>query len=340
MHPVEPSDRGSGASRGARAQRVPAFVAPMKAVTSELPPAIEEAAWSYEVKWDGMRIIACTDGAALQLWSGNRIDVTHRFPELASVTAAMGGRAAVLDGEVVAFDIAGLPRFSTLQGRMHIDDPKEALRRAATVPIQYMVFDIVHFDGHDLTSLPFTQRVAVLDELFEEDGAWHRVSRHDNGTDLLDAVRAQRLEGLMAKRRDSPYAPGRRSPSWRKVKVRNHAEFVVGGWLPGAGARSGRLGALLVGYYEDGRLVFAGRVGSGFNDNELDTVAALLADVARDGDPFTPPLRRVDAPGAHFVEPRMVVEVAYADWTNDGRLRHPSYLGRRFDKDPRSITRP
>ena len=144
----------------------------------------------------------------------------------------------------------------------------------------------------------------------------------------------------MAKRRDAPYAPGRRSPSWRKIKVRRQAGLVVGGWLPGAGGRAGRLGALLVGYYDGDRLVFAGRVGSGFNDTELDTFAGLLAELRRDTDPFAPPLPRAEAALAHFVEPRLVVEVAYADMTDDGRLRHPSYLGRRFDKDAREVTRP
>jgi bifunctional non-homologous end joining protein LigD len=312
----------------------------MKAVTGELPPPTEQRAWSYEIKWDGMRVVTCTDGTRAQLWSSNRIDVTRRFPELALVAGAMSGRPAVLDGEVVAFDAAQLPSFQVLQTRMHVDDAHEARRRAANVPVLYVVFDVMHFDGHDLVGLPFEPRVGLLDELFEDGDAWQRVQRHDDGPALLAAVEAKGLEGVMAKRRDSTYTPGRRSSAWRKVKVRRHAELVVGGWLPGAGARAGRLGALLVGFHEGGELRFAGRVGSGLTDAEIDALGELLAPLARRDDPFTPPVKRADAPGAHFVEPRLVVEVAYGEWTSDGRLRHPSYLGRRFDKDPRDVGRP
>jgi bifunctional non-homologous end joining protein LigD len=206
--------------------------------------------------------------------------------------------------------------------------------------VLYVVFDVMHFDGHDVTPLPFDQRVALLDELLDESGSWRRSSRHDDGAALLDVVGAQQLEGVMAKRLDAPYAPGRRSPSWRKIKLRHRGELVVGGWLPGAGARSGRLGAVLVGYYDDGVLRFAGRVGSGFSDNELDTLGELLAPLATSDDPFTPSLRRADAPGARFVRPEIVVEVAFGEWTPDGRLRHPSYLGRRFDKAAPDVGRP
>jgi bifunctional non-homologous end joining protein LigD len=199
----------------------------------------------------------------------------------------------------------------------------------------------VHFDGRDLTSLPWHQRMDVLDAVFEEGPSWQRSRVHDDGAALLDAVTSARLEGLMAKRRDALYTPGRRSPSWRKIKVRHRSELVVGGWLPGNGARAGRFGALLVGYHDDdGALRFAGRVGSGFTDRELTDLGARLDAIATDDDPFTPRLTRADAPGARFVRPELVVEVAFGDWTPDGRLRHPSYLGRRFDKDASEVTRP
>jgi bifunctional non-homologous end joining protein LigD len=312
----------------------------MKAVTGPLPTPDEEPSWSFEIKWDGMRVVSCTDGTDVRLWSANAIDVTHRFPELAGLGDAMRGRPAVLDGEIVVFDETGTPSFSLLQRRMHVTDTGEARRRSTTVPVHYAVFDVVHFDGHDLTSLGLDQRVDVLDEVFRDGVAWRQVERHRDGRVLFHAVVDARLEGIMAKRRDAPYLPGRRSPAWRKVKSRLHAEFVVGGWLPGMGAREGRPGALLVGYHDGPHLRFAGRVGSGLSDAELDTIAPLLVDLARSTDPFEPPIRRADAPGARFVEPRLVVEVAYAEWTPDGRLRHPSYLGRRFDKDPRDVTRP
>jgi bifunctional non-homologous end joining protein LigD len=247
---VHPTDEDRDGAPGT----LPPFIAPMKGVLGDLPRPAEQAAWSYEVKWDGMRVIACVDGRRAQLWSANHIDVTRRFPDLAGVGPAMGRRAAVLDGEVVAFDAAGLPSFATLQARMHVDDPVEARRRAAAIPLLYAVFDVLHFDGHEVTGLSFERRVQLLDDLFDDEPNWRRVDRFDDGPALLAAVIARGLEGVMAKRRDSPYTPGRRSSTWRKVKVRQHAEFVVGGWLPGTGARAGRLGALLVGYHDDGAL--------------------------------------------------------------------------------------
>lgn len=320
---------------------MPSFIPPMKATLGDLPPPAEREAWSYEVKWDGMRVITCTDGTRAQMWSGNRIDVTVRFPELVDIGGAVAGKAAVLDGEVVAFDASGRPDFATMQTRMHVADAREAARRAQHTPVLYVVFDLLHFDGHDLTPLPFDRRTALLDELVDEGAAWRRSTRHDDGEALLDAVTAQRLEGVMAKRRDAPYAPGRRSPSWRKIKVRPRGEVVVGGWLPGSGARAGRLGALLVGFYDDdGVLRFAGRVGSGFSDTELAELGALLEQLETGVDPFTPPLTRADAPGARFVRPELVVEVAFSEWTPDGRMRHPSYLGRRFDKAATEVGRP
>jgi bifunctional non-homologous end joining protein LigD len=312
----------------------------MKATLGELPAPAERPAWSYEVKWDGMRVVTCTDGSRAQMWSGNHIDVTVRFPELVAVAGAMSGRPAVLDGEVVAFDAKGRPDFSTMQTRMHVADAREAQRRAATTPVLYVVFDVVHFDGHELTALPWHQRIGVLDAVFETGPSWQRSTVHDDGAALLEAVTEGQLEGIMAKRRDSPYTPGRRSPSWRKIKVRYRGELVVGGWLPGAGARSGRLGALLVGYYDGGALRFAGRVGSGFTDTELRDLGARLDALATDTDPFEPHVTRAEAPGARFVRPELVVEVAWGDWTPDGRLRHPSYLGRRFDKEARDVTKP
>ena len=312
----------------------------MKATLGELPFENERDAWSFEVKWDGMRVITATDGEHLQMWSGNHIDVTVRFPELHGVAGALAGRPAVIDGEVVAFDADGRPDFSTMQTRMHVADAREAERRAAHTPVLYVVFDVMHFDGHELVTLPWQQRRDVLESVFEEGGAWQATAVHEDGAALLEAVTARRLEGIMAKRRESPYTPGRRAPSWRKIKVRYRGELVVGGWLPGAGNRSGRLGALLVGYYDGGALRFAGRVGSGFSDSELDDLGAHLAAIAVDDDPFEPRLKRIDAPGARFVRPELVVEVAWGDWTPDGRLRHPSYLGRRFDKDASEVTRP
>lgn len=313
----------------------------MKAVAGDLPSG---DGWAYEIKWDGMRALAIVDGASVRIVSSNERDVTASWPELAGLAEALPATTAVLDGELVATDDEGRPSFGRLQQRMHIANPAEALRRAAEVPVTYVVFDLLHLDGHDLTALPLTDRRRLLERLLEPGPSWRLSPMHEDGPALLDAAIERGLEGIVAKRIDSLYEPGRRSLSWRKVKVRRRQEMVVGGWLPGEGNREGRLGALLVGYHDqagDGLpLRFAGRVGTGFTDAELGRLGALLAPLAIDECPFEPPPPRADlVRGPHWVRPELVAELAFAEWTGDGRLRHPSYLGLRSDKPAGDVTR-
>ncbi len=313
-------------------------VAPMKAIAGELPP--EDGTWAYEIKWDGMRIVAfvAADGA-VTLQSTNLRDVTASFPELWGLAAATGGRPAVLDGEVVAFDDAGRPSFGRLQHRMHLSDPRTVARRAAEVPVAFHVFDLLSFDGTDAIELPYTDRRRLLASVIEPGPTWAVPVHHlGGGAALLEAVGAQGLEGLIAKRLDSTYQPGRRSPAWRKLKVRPKQEFVVGGWAEGEKGRADRIGALLVGYYDGDVLRYAGRVGTGFTDAELDRLAAVFRPLARPSCPFDPPPVGRHRRGAHWVEPSVVAEVAFGEWTADRLLRHPSYLGQREDKDPREVT--
>lgn len=318
----------------------------MKAAPGELPTG---DGWAYEIKWDGMRIVAHTDGDQVILRSSNGIDATDRFPELASLADAVGGRPAILDGEVVAFK-DGKPSFSALQSRMHISSRAEAERRAADVPISFVIFDLLHFDGTDATSVPYEQRRALLVQLVDAGPYWRVTDQHLDGAVLLEAVTENGLEGLIAKRLDSPYQAGKRSPLWRKIKVRYHQELVVGGWGAGKGSRSGGIGGLFVGYYEqDGAteqdksaqrpLRFAGRVGSGLNDGEIRRLLAQLEPLRTDVCPFVPTPTGPEARGATWVRPELVIEVAFADWSPDGRLRHPSYLGQRIDTDPQAIVR-
>lgn len=316
---------------------------PMKAVTGELPA--DDDGWAYEIKWDGMRVVAGIDDGGLHAVSTRGLDVAPRFPELGPLAEGLRGHRVVLDGEVVAFE-AGRADFSRLQHRMHVADPSEARRRAGTVPVAYVVFDLLQLDGHDTTVLPYLDRRRLLVDLVEPGPAWqvpaHRVG---DGASLLAAAREQRLEGLMAKRLASRYEPGRRSPSWRKIKVRNRQEFVVGGWTAGAGGRSGHLGALLIGYHDPevspsaDRLTFAGSVGTGFDRAELERLADLLAPLADTRCPFVDPLPPPVVRTASWIRPVLVVEVTFAEWTPDGRLRHPSYLGRRTDRDPGEVVR-
>jgi len=314
---------------------------PMKAVSGTLPD--NDDGWAYEIKWDGMRVVTGIDGGIRGV-STRGLDVIPRFPELEGLADHLDGHQVVLDGEVVAFE--GIRTdFGRLQHRMHIADRHEALRRAAEIPVVYVVFDLLHLDGIDTTSLPYVDRRRLLLDLVEPGDGWTIPSHHEGdgaGAALRDAAQEQGLEGVMAKRLASKYEPGRRSTSWRKVKVRREQELVVGGWTRGEGNREGSFGALLVGYHApgdpDGPLEFAGAVGTGFDHAELDRMQGLLDGVASDRSPFRDALPKT-VRGAQWVRPELVVEVEFAEWTSEGRMRHPAYLGQRIDKDQREVIR-
>lgn len=320
---------------------MPRSLAPMKATAGDLPVG---DGWTYEVKWDGMRALAFVEDGRLRVQSANERDVTVSWPELAGLPAALPVGQVLLDGELVATDAQGRPSFGRLQQRMHIASAAEAALRSSEVPVSYVVFDVLHLDGHDLTGLPLSDRRRLLDQVLDPAPRWRTSPLHDDGAALLAAADAQGLEGVVAKREDSTYLPGGRVRTWLKVKVRRHQEVVVGGWLPGEGTRAGRLGALLVGVHDapgdGGPLRYAGRVGTGFKEAELQRLAGLLAPLATDECPFDPPPPRLDlARGATWVRPELVAEVAYGEWTGDHRLRHPSYLGLRTDKGADQVTR-
>jgi bifunctional non-homologous end joining protein LigD len=312
---------------------------PMKATTATDPPAGDD--WVHEVKWDGMRVLAFCTGGTTTLVTSNGLDATGRFPELAGLAAAVG-TDAVLDGEVVAYR-DGRPDFGQLQARMHVTAPLEVARRAAEVPVSFAVFDLLRLDAHDLCALPWRDRRHLLDALVEPSPAWRLSTPHDDGEELLEIARVQGLEGIVSKRVDSTYLPGKRTTAWRKVKVRRRQELVVGGWWPGTGNRSGRVGSLLVGVHDPdapGRpLRFAGKVGTGFTAAVLSEYQELLSSLATDECPFEPPPPRLVARQAHWVRPEVVIEVEFAEWTSDGVLRHPSHLGRRIDKPAEEVVR-
>ncbi|MGI9603719.1 MAG: non-homologous end-joining DNA ligase [Acidimicrobiales bacterium] len=307
-------------------------IRPMKAVNGELPTG---DGWVFELKWDGMRVLGHLDDTTT-LRSANEIDISHRFPELENLHEALGA-TAVLDGEVVALDEHGHPSFSRLQHRMHVGDRAEAVRRAADVPVGYQVFDLLHLDGHDLTGLALADRRRLLEQLVEPGAAWRVTEQFTDGPALLSHAGAHQLEGIVAKRLDSPYLAGRRARTWRKIKIRLEQEFVVAGYTRGEGGRGGSIGALVLGYWDGDELRCAGRVGTGFTAAELATLAAALAPLRVDGDPFRPPLAGPEARLVQFVRPEMVVQVGFAEWSADRRLRHPTYLGRRDDVDPGSV---
>ena len=313
---------------------MPQHVVPMLARLSTLPPDDEK--YGYEIKWDGVRAIAYVhEDGTTHLESRNLNDVTRQYPEAAAVGEALTGHSAVLDGEVVAFDEEGRPSFERLQGRMHLTGAAAIDARTRSTPIVYTVFDLIYLDGESLMRLPYTERRARLEALDLNGRSWRTPGYHTgDGKALLEASASQGLEGVMAKRLDSPYEPGRRPGTWLKVKNTRRQELVVGGWLPGEGRRQGKIGALLMGYYDhaapEPELRFAGKVGTGFDAKELELLEGLLAPLRRDTSPFSGP--RQPGKGAIFVEPELVAEVEFNEWTKQNMLRHPSYKGLREDK--------
>jgi bifunctional non-homologous end joining protein LigD len=313
-----------------RAATAPAaHIRPMLATAGTLPRRQDE--FAFELKWDGIRVVSHWDGSVLRLETRNLRDVTVAYPELAAMGPALGPVPAVLDGEVVALDEHGAPSFQRLQERMHVADPHTAARKAETVPAAYFAFDLLYLDGRSLLAEPWIERRARLENLAVRGPAWATPPAFlGEGDATLDAAERRRLEGVVAKRLDSAYLPGVRSKAWIKVKLVRREDFVVGGWLPGEGARQGRIGALLVGLPAgDGRLHYCGAVGTGFTAAELQRLAARLGPDVQGESPFIEPVPRRDAV---FVVPRLVVDVEFRERTATGILRQPSYKGERIDK--------
>src|SRR3954467_571343 len=315
---------------------MPQHVVPMLARLSTLPAAEDDDKYGYEIKWDGVRAVAyVTKRGTTHLESRNLNDVTRQYPEAAAVGEALKGHAAVLDGEVVAFDENGRPSFERLQGRMHLTGAAAIDARTRSTPIVYIVFDLLYLDGESLMPLPYTERRARLEALDLNGPSWRTPTYHaGDGAALLQASASQGLEGVMAKRLDSPYEPGRRPGTWLKVKNTRRQELVIGGWLPGEGRRQGRIGALLMGYYDHEpptpELRCAGKVGTGFDAKELEMLEQVLAARRRPTNPFSGP--KQPGKGAIYVEPDLVAEVEFNEWTRQNMLRHPSYKGLRENK--------
>lgn len=306
----------------------PEHLRPALAQLGRLPT--QDGSWAFEIKWDGIRALLYRRPGIMRIESRNLNDLTAGYPELGALGAALGSRTAVLDGEIVAFDERGVPSFERLQQRMHLASPDAVQRRAAAVPVVYVIFDVLYLDGRSTIALPYRERRALLADLALSGPAWNTPTIHlGDGAELLAASAERGLEGLVAKRLDSRYEPGRRTGAWVKVKNSNSQELVIGGWLPGAGRRRERIGALLVGHRDAGALRYAGRVGTGFNDAELSRLAELLGPLEQPTSPFD---GRQPPAGSIFVRPELVAEVAFTEWTRQGMLRHPSYKGLRADK--------
>ncbi len=310
-------------------------ISPMLAISAEEPFDSED--FSFEPKWDGVRTLAFVDGGVVRLQTRNLLDCTAQYPEAHGVAEALtGAYQAILDGEIVAPDERGVPSFQRLQSRMHVQDEGKirTLRRSA--PVYYEVFDILWIDGEDLTRLPLRERQERLALALTPMG---HIRRHEGfvgeGRALFRAAQQQGIEGIVAKRLDSPYVQGR-SAAWVKIKAQLTMECVIGGWTEGKGGRSQDLGALLVGVQRDGKLEPVGHVGTGFDARTLKDLLALLRERETPTMPFSRKPRVNDVP--HWCLPELVCEVRYTDITAEGSLRHPAYLGLRSDVDPKEAT--
>ncbi len=308
-------------------------VVPMLARLSTLPR--DDDKWAVEVKWDGVRALAYCQPGRVTLQTRNLNDVSAQYPEVRRIPRALGSFDAVLDGELVVFDEDGKPSFELLQQRIHHTDPNVVRRRMKTHPVVYVIFDLLYFDGEDLTGEPYERRRELLEGLELYGESWQTPGYSvGHAEELLAASREQGLEGVMLKRLDSVYCPGKRTGTWLKVKNTSRQEMVIGGWTPGEGRRRNHLGALLVGYFEsDGGkpvLRYGGKVGTGFKEQDLTALAARLAPLERKTSPFgagTKPPK-----SALFVEPQLVAEFEFREMTKEGMVRHGAFKGLREDK--------
>ena len=317
------------------AEPMPERIVPMKARTGPLPR--DDEAWAYEIKWDGIRALAFCDVGHMTLQGRNFTDFTPRYPELRALGRALEGRRAVLDGEVVAFDVDGRPSFERLQARMHLASDSAVRRRMKDIPVTYVAFDLLWLEGHSTFALSYEERRTLLDQLELDGPSWRTPAYHrGDGAALLAASDEQGLEGIVAKRLDCPYEPGRRSNGWVKVKNVARQEFVIGGFTPGEGGRSTSIGALAVGHWEDGELSYAGKVGTGFTQAMLATLKRELEPLRSEKSPFG---GRQPPRGTLFVEPSLVADVEFREWTRSGTLRAPSFKGLRPDVDPQDVVR-
>lgn len=289
-------------------------VVPMKATMGALPPESQDNEWAYEIKWDGYRTLAFVDRGSLRLQSSHSLDVTAKYPELSSIASALNAQSAIIDGELVALDEQGRPSFSMMQQHL--------------TQVAFYAFDVLQIDGVDAIALPYERRRELLADLLETGANWmvpaHRIG---DGAALLEASAERGLEGVMAKRLGSVYTPGKRTPNWRKVKNRVKIEVVIGGFNKGTGNRSNTFGALLVGVpAADGSLTFAGGVGTGFSQKVLESLTRELKKRVIKQCPFsvTPP--RSYTGDATWVTPDLRARIEIAEFTNEGYVRHSSFL--------------
>ncbi|MEN6645282.1 MAG: non-homologous end-joining DNA ligase [Armatimonadia bacterium] len=315
----------------------------MLAVLSTMPP--DQANWGFEYKWDGVRCLAYWKPGTLTLESRNLLDTTSQYPELQALRDNLPDVPAVLDGEIIAINEKGRVSFLNLSHRMHVVSSQRVEQRAALYPVTFMIFDILYLDGYSTMELPYTERRAILEGLKLDGPNWRTPPYYAGlGDQMSQAAHTARLEGIVAKRLDSVYEPGKRTGAWRKLKFVGRQEFIIGGWLPYKANDLNMVGSLLLGYNDEvakpGKplppLHYAGSVGTGFAEKTRRELAALMKARPSDRSPFS---GNTGKHGAIFVRPDLIAEVEYRGWSPAGSLRQPSFKGLREDKDPREIVR-
>ena len=299
--------------------------------------------WAFEYKWDGVRAITYHDAVTWRIESRNQLDITRRYPELNGLREALGGLNVVLDGEIVALDDLDRPSFSRLQRRMHVNDPAQIQRLVREVPILYVLFDVLHLDGRSLMDHPYTQRRQILEQLDLAGPSWMVTpAQVGRGEPMLDAARENALEGVIAKRLESVYVAGRRSPAWLKIKIVQRQEFVIAGWTVESTGLRDRVGTMLLGYYDSaGVLHYAGHVGTGLSAGDHAPLVRRFDKLAAADNPFAEkiPAARRGGVKIQFLKPRLVAEVEYRRWPEGGLVQQASFKGLRTDKSARQVVK-
>lgn len=330
----------------------------MLAVSGRLPASEEDSAYAYEMKWDGIRALLSFRAGRIRISTRTLHDVTSSFPEILPIITELKRRgisSCVLDGEIVSLTSAGIPSFQQLQTRLGVTARPLNIAKSYDHPVTLMIFDIIALNNKNLRSLPYRKRRSLLDALHLNGPSWRTPPMHiGNGATILQIAKRKHLEGIIAKKVSSPYLGGVRSPAWKKIKLHAGQELVIGGFTKGRGSRSGRIGALLVGYYGPRRpptngssvLHYAGRVGTGFMEESMSSLLHQLRPLVTSTNPFSSSpfdhishgkkLRKSDVV---FVRPRLVGQFRFTEWTKTNALRHPSFLGLRSDKKPHEVIR-
>ena len=318
---------------------MPEEIRPMLAMPGTLPAS--DRGWAYEFKWDGIRAVTYIEGGRVRALTRNGNDVSDAYPELRGVGEQLGATSAILDGELVAMDDDGRPSFSKLQNRMQVRGAAQVRRAAATTPVSYLIFDVLYLDGRQLVEDTYDERRSVLESLALDGPDWATTDSFTDvpGHKVLDVARSGGLEGVVAKRRNGRYLPGRRSDTWIKVKLTRTQEVVIGGWAPGKGSREDTFGALLLGVPGKKGLDYVGKVGTGFTAGQQRELLGRLRPLTRASSPFAAAVPTAHRAGVTWVEPSLVGEVRFTEWTRDGQIRHPAWRGLRPDKDPTEVVR-